>query len=321
MSGITHKQANQYINSGRAYLGASQMQALTAHLDSCTACQEYASLQEHLEAQLSRTMHNRWDGYHCSKSGENQIAKKARRNARFRNAVKYSSASILLVALLFGLIAVFTWVLPPVLKPAALKPDATSPSLTPTIETGADTLPLRLDSVVCAEQAYPAPVGMVLPSGVSKVIGGGTVQKDDFIFRLYLYCDDSLRPDDPEHFSDIAGLGLIAEWRYDGPRLEGEFEDQYGIESKIMGSSEFSILDQGSSATWGSGFRLPDHSSGEWQVSELARSEKALQFFLEVKTEQEVWGAILSLKLLEGKNGYLPVDIEIKAISAEMLVP
>lgn len=321
MNGITHKQANQYINSGRAYLSASQMQALAAHLDSCTACQEYARLQERLEALLSRTMHNRWDEQLCCNGEQNQITKKARRNVLFKNTVAFSSAGLLLVAFLLGLIAVFTWVLPPALKPAALQPDLTSPSLNPPIETSADTLPLRLDPVVCAKQAYPAPVGMVLPFGVSKVIGGGEVQNGEFFFRLYLYCDDSLRPEDPAHFSDIAGLGLIAEWRYEGPRLEGEFEDQYGIESKIIGSSEFSILDQGSGATYGSGFRLPDQSSGEWKVSELARSGKALQFFLKVKTEQEALGAMLSFKLREGEHGFLPVDIVIQAIPEEMLAP
>src|SRR5690606_39249853 len=114
-------------------------------------------------------------------------------------------------------------------------------------------LPLQLDPSVCiAPVTTPAPQGVALPYPARGVIGGGEVQNRDFTFNIWLYCDESLRPDDTEHFSDLGGLGVYTRWSYHGPKIEGEFWDMMGVDPQVRMLTG-SPMQNGSGASMGMG--------------------------------------------------------------------
>jgi len=316
MNEITHEQAYEYIHKGKAFLEPAQLDALATHLRGCSDCQGYADLQKMLSAALSYTMHDRWDRYLPPSGEEFEILSRARRNAMFRHAFSFTNAIILVSVLALGLFAALIWARPPATQPAL------SPTTLPSTDTKATTvLPLQLDPVVCSSQAYPAPQGVYLKYPATKVIGGGTVQNSDFTFQIYLYCNDALSPDTPESFSEIGGLGIHAKWVYNGPLLEGEFWDLFGIEPGVKRSTGFPNLSKRSSAGYDGGLFFPDASSSAWQVPQLVKEGRPLQFSMKVQTKDMLYGAGLTFKLVKGANGYMPVEIEVRALPVEMISP
>jgi TolB protein len=230
----------------------------------------------------------------------------------------FSSSRVLLLVsmLVFGVFAVLIWA-----RSLATQPAISSSDLTLIATKAANALPFQMDPAVCSSQVYPAPQGVYLKYPATKVIGGGTVQNDDFTFQIYLYCDEALRADTPESFSEISGLGIYAKWVYNGPLLEGEFWDLYGIEPGVKRSTGFSNLSKGSSAGYNGGLVFPDASSNAWQVSELVKDGMPLQFSVKVQTRLMLYGARLSFKLAEGANGLIPMEIGVRALPVEMVMP
>jgi len=243
-----------------------------------------------------------------------------------RRALVYASVGVLFaIAVLVGSV-----LLPRALPPAASSPNglpvissspavvepAIPPTSSPTPEI--ETPPLSLDPVVCAQRVTPAPQGVSLPYPASGVIGGGEVQNGDFTFNIRLYCDERLRPDDPEHFSDLAGLGVYSRWTYRGPKIEGEFWDMFGVAPDVRMATGSPML-YNSGASMGEGLRLPDEPGGAWQIAELVRNEEPIRFVVKVQSIDGVYGAELSFKLEAGENGYIPYDIAVRSLPVESL--
>ena len=146
-----------------------------------------------------------------------------------------------------------------------------------------------------------------------RVTGGGTVENNDFQFQLYLICDDELRPDDANHYSDLAGLRIYARWQYDGPRQQGEFRGRYGFEPEVRLVSGFSILDSHASAEYSQGLVLPSQE----QVPELAASGEPVTFTLQVNTNEALYGASLSFRLAAAADGYISSDIQVQTLPVQ----
>lgn len=238
-----------------------------------------------------------------------------------KRAFTYATAGLLLVAAVLGLTALLRQALPPIASPPDALPmvsatpldfDPThTPSLNPTAESQA--LPLQLDPSVCiAPVVTPAPQGVPLPYPARGVIGGGEVQNGDFTFNIWLYCDESLRPDDMEHYSELGGLGVFTRWRYTGPRIEGEFWDMVGVDPDVRMVTGSPMLPN-SGASMGMGLQLPD------EPAEMALSGEAIRFMVAVQSTDGVYGAELAFKLKGGENGYIPYDIELSDLPVESL--
>gem|GEM_PF-1235481 len=233
---------------------------------------------------------------------------------QIKHALSFATAGLLLIAAVLGLTALLRQALPPVAAPPAALPmvsatpqdlDPThTPSPDPTAESQA--LPLQLDPSVCiAPVTTPAPQGVALPYPARGVIGGGEIENRDFTFNIWLYCDESLRPDDMEHFSDLGGLGVYARWIYTGPRIEGEFWDMVGVDPQVRMVSG-SPMQNGSGASMGMGLQLPK------EPAEMALSGEAIRFMVAVQSTEGVYGAELAFKLKAGENGYIPYAIELR---------
>ena len=79
----------------------------------------------------------------------------------------------------------------------------------------------------CASSNGQLPVlsNMEIPFNLgpkSDTLGGGIVQSNEFSIELYLFCDSNFQTDAMEqyHTSDIDGLAIYYNWRYDGPNID-----------------------------------------------------------------------------------------------------
>ena len=313
MNKISHEQAYEYIHQGQAYLNPSERDTLAAHLSGCSNCREYARLQANLAPAISQALHARWDRELSRPFDTDKIYAGNRRNTMVRHALISTPMALILAALILGLAAVLTWTRPPSAQPVINPAPAATNTPAPTITKTPASLPVRLDPVVCASQAYPAPAGVYLPYPLTKVIGGGTVQTGDFTFQLYLVCDPSLSPEDPAHFSAIAGLGIFGKWSYDGSNQDANVQTSQGVVPDVRTVTGFKGLSKRSSEKGSVGLVLPDDAGDQWQVPQLAKIGYPIQFKLNVQVNQDQFGAILEFKLQEGSDGYLPVDIRLRA--------
>jgi len=321
MKSLTHIQAQAYLHLGQAALDPRQAELLARHLAACQACREYAGIQEQVAPAVERLLHLRWDPVIENYLPVPMLEKSRSKTMLIKHAMSFATAGLLLVAAVLGLTALLRRALPPVAAPPDGLPmvSATSldfdpthtPGLDPTAESQA--LPLQLDPSVCkAPVTTPAPQGVTLPYPARGVIGGGEVQNRDFTFNIWLYCDESLRPDDMEHFSDLGGLGVYTRWTYTGPRIEGEFWDMAGVDPDVRMVTG-SPMKNGSSASMGMGLQLPN------EPAEMALSGEAIRFMIAVQSTDGVYGAELGFKLKAGENGYIPYDIELSDLPVESL--
>jgi len=88
--------------------------------------------------------------------------------------------------------------------------------------------PLVVSALSCVSASGPLPT-LANPEtplsirNLNATLGGGVAQSKDFTFEVYLYCDSAFQPDADEPFyrSDISGLAVYYNWRYDGPDQNG----------------------------------------------------------------------------------------------------
>jgi len=228
---------------------------------------------------------------------------------------------LVLVAVLLVGPALLRSTLPPVAAPPGGLPVVSAtpldfnftPTLGPDPAVESQALPLQVDPSVCiAPVTTPAPQGVALPYPARGVIGGGKVQNRDFTFNIWLYCDESLRPEDMEHFSDLSGLGVYARWTYHGPKIEGEFWDMMGVDPQVRMLTG-SPMQNGSGASMGMGLQLPKGPA------EMALSGEAIRFMVTVQSVDGVYGAELAFRLKTGENGYIPYDIDLRTLPVESL--
>ncbi len=166
--------------------------------------------------------------------------------------------------------------------------------------TSLPALQVRALSKESCSTVVPEPPSMAnLAQRPEGLLGGGTVPSGDFFFDLWLYCDKELSPESSflSQYSDIAGLGMHYSWLYNGPGIEGQVEELRGFEDDIKYCRGFDGgISTGSMGSYTGGIRFPDR---DFSIP----SEDPIRFYLEVRTAQGTFGAIISFVLEQGPDG------------------
>ncbi len=187
----------------------------------------------------------------------------------------------------------------------------TSPSPT---ATSLPALQVRALSKESCSTVVPEPPSMAnLAKRPEGLLGGGTVPSGDFFFDLWLYCDKELSPESsiPSQYSDIAGLGIHYSWLYNGPGIEGKVEELRGFEDDIKYFSGFDGgISIGSMGSYTGGIHFPD------RVFPIS-SEDPIRFYLEVRTSQGTFGAMISFVLEQGPNGLDLSNMQVEPLLLE----
>lgn len=319
---ITHARARAWIHLGEGALDSRQAKQLTSHLSGCRACRDYADLQEQLAPAITHQMHTRWDARIENYRPTAVPARSRSKTMSFKRVFTTAAAGLVVVAAILGGSTLLRRSLPSALTqqtlPFSTPAGITLPAASPDPSGEISDLPLQLDPAVCVDQTRPAPEGVNLPYPASRVIGGGNVQNGDFTFYLWLYCDEKLSPQDMDHFSDLGGLGVYVRWNYSGPKIEGNFWDMVGVEPDVRMVTGSPMLSN-SGASMGMGLQLPDEPAVQWEVSELVRSGEPIRFVSKVQSIDGIYGAELVFRLIAGKAGYIPEEIEVQALPVEAI--
>lgn len=248
----------------------------------------------------------------------------------FSASLAPSEITLASVVLLVGLLAAGVLFLPqqlprllPQLLPAApasgFQPIASPsqggvPSATPEIT------PPMLAPGVCQN---PAPTLPPLPrvAAPDRLISGGRAVAGNLVFDFWLYCDPNLGSDQTgEKFSEIAGLGLVSTWYYQGksPVLSTMTHDYWGLEPYIPLNSAFSAsLTPGSNAVIARGWTLtpfPDALPGSGDAAWRQKSTLHLSYDRLVQTDAGTHGARFSFTLNRSLDGYTISDSKVTAL-------
>jgi hypothetical protein len=172
-------------------------------------------------------------------------------------------------------------------------------------------------SCVSSNGQLPSLSNPEIPSSIRPVnssFGGGVVQSKEFTIELLLYCDSIFQPNTNESYylSDIGGLAVYYNWRYDGTVEIGQTYGFYGIEPNIQwhtgqgGGLSQGHIEQGQSA--GIQFAakpLPDFSK-----------KVSLRFVYVVQGPSgNLSGAVLSFDLQQVSDGLQPSNILVTPLS------
>jgi hypothetical protein len=142
-----------------------------------------------------------------------------------------------------------------------------------------------------------------------RVIGGGTIETDQFQFEAYLYCDPALRSDASasELASAIAGLGVHTAWRYDGADLSGPVLLDWAIGEVQRPSGGWDGgLTRGSVVAYTGGINLPEGSP-------LTAKGGLLQVSFGVIAQGARAGAVFIFELHPSADGYVPTNIRLES--------
>lgn len=147
---------------------------------------------------------------------------------------------------------------------------------------------------------------------VNSSLGGGVVQSKEFTIDLLLYCDSAFQPNSADYISDIGGLAIYYDWRYDAPYESGLIYVYLGIEPDIRWQSgEGPSTSQGHvSQGQSTGIRfapntLPDLSN-----------PTSLRFVYIIQTESgQLSGAELSFDIQRISDRLQPTNILVNPLS------
>ncbi|OJX48195.1 MAG: hypothetical protein BGO78_13055 [Chloroflexi bacterium 44-23] len=149
--------------------------------------------------------------------------------------------------------------------------------------------------------------------------GGGMVESGDFKFDLWLACDARYTSDlypGSDDFSELNGLGLVVGYHYNGPKADGTLWDYAGFEPFVRQKSGASPVGSSMETYVEHGIQF----SGEI-VPDFSRQDTALRFvYFGQLPGGERYGATLSFVLQREADGYRPIDIQVRALSASELV-
>jgi hypothetical protein len=321
-----HRRIHYLIQSGQPLSEADQ-RALQQLLQECPECRVYAQTVEQLGRALPNVVQPRYlTADQIRKATEQLQSRLAPRRARAaagrtlrRIAWAGAFALVLLGAILLNssLRSAGPGPLPKPPATTAVQQTA-NPSPAPT-EIPAPSVPaiLALAPEVCSQAINPEPPAYNLPARPAGLLGGGTVLNGDFALDLWLVCDPQYNadPDNMAHRSEITGLGFYFAWAYQGSR-EDEILTAWGIRPYVDWKA-------GMSGGPGSGFY--DASGLQFPAEaylDIAQSEQAiLEFVFKVRSGVEAsLGQALTFTLLHQADGYVPVDISTRALSAEEML-
>ena len=149
---------------------------------------------------------------------------------------------------------------------------------------------------------------------VNNTLGGGLVQSKEFTIELFLYCDSVFQPNSADFISDIGGLAIYYNWRYDAPnkRGSGVIYGYFGIAPDIQwGTGEGPSTGQGHVSQGQSvGIRLPSNNAFDFSKS------TPLRFIYILQSEYgQLSGAVLSFDIQQISDGLQPSNILVTPLS------
>lgn len=146
---------------------------------------------------------------------------------------------------------------------------------------------------------------------VNNTLGGGMVKSKEFTIELFLYCDSVFQPDS-DFVSDISGLAIYYNRRYDAPHDSGLIYGFFGIEPDIRWqtgegpSTSQGHVSQGQSV----GIRLPANNAFDFS------KPTPLRFIYILRTESgQLSGAVLSFDIQQMSDGLQPSNVLIAPLS------
>ena len=141
---------------------------------------------------------------------------------------------------------------------------------------------------------------------VHRTLGGGVVQSKEFTIEMLLYCDSAFQPNSADYISDIGGLAIYHNWRYDAPHESGLITGYFGIEPDILWkwgegpSTSQGHVSQGQSA----GICFAANTSPDFS------KPTSLTFVYVLQTEfGQLSGAVLSFDAQQVSDGLQPSNI------------
>jgi len=297
MNGITHKQATELTRRRLdGLLSEGDSLLLDEHLHSCDSCRIHAEEMELLSARLQSEFQLRWD----QKPGPSHnliehVTAKARR-IPMANRVS-SSAKLFAGIAALGILAIALNFIIPGIRDTGASPTTNSPA----------PAPLTIDPQSC--MSFPDSGSDLQPPNQLygyEPIQGTSFVDGDFSYEFWLYCDPSLRPDDKENFSAIAGLGIYASLDYTGPTIDGPVEYYYEFEpNNPLGGGSWNGPLYNASIT-GARFGI---DISETKVREYIQQGTPVQFRVRVDSALGQNGAILSFNLEPTEQGYKIADL------------
>ncbi len=153
---------------------------------------------------------------------------------------------------------------------------------------------------------------------VENSLGGGVVQSKEFTIELILYCDSAFTTDVVQsYFSDISGLAVYYNWKYDASYDSGLINVFFGIDPDIqLQSGEGPTTHQGHvSQGQSTGIVFPADASYDFSTPTL------LRFIYIIRTQSgQLSGAVLSFELQQISDGLQPTAILVKPLTDTELV-
>ncbi len=173
MASINHQQAQEFLHMRSSDLSEADLQALQAHLASCSECREYAASLEMLQGKLRTAFHARWDDIIPMKSRTGGVLIRLGREIKRIRINTFAGTLVgvlLLIALVFGLDFVLSTFRP-------------GPAVVPFVPTGTSTT----QPIVSSPTGEITPMNTLVPSATPLPEGA-----------IVLNWGHSVLPPDPE---------------------------------------------------------------------------------------------------------------------------
>jgi hypothetical protein len=145
--------------------------------------------------------------------------------------------------------------------------------------------------------------------------GGQQVTSGDYIFDLWLFCDEALVNTiaGGSSFSEINGLGVYGRWVYLGKDVEGGIKEYTGFEPFVRESGGMSTAGSQSSSALRQGLQFP-----AGVLPDFSRQNTRLRYvYMAELPDGTRSGAALSFTLQREAEGYRPLNIQVEVLSAE----
>lgn len=177
-------------------------------------------------------------------------------------------------------------------------------------------VPLVVSNKSCASSSGQLPTlsNSEMPSirPVNNTLGGGIVQSNGFTIELFLYCDTVFQHQSIDFASDIDGLAIYYNWRYDAPDESGMIHGFFGIEPDVQWK-----FGQGPSTS--QGYVAQGQSTGILFASHPPvnfTEPTTLRFIFMIRTESgQLSGAVLTFDIQQVSDGLQPSNILISVLS------
>ncbi|MFM8320126.1 MAG: TolB family protein [Chloroflexota bacterium] len=148
-----------------------------------------------------------------------------------------------------------------------------------------------------------------LPQGV---VGGGTLQNGDFVFKLQLACDPRFGSgeNDLGLYSEVAGLGIYSAWQYTGAAASGSVVEYAGFVPYVRENGAVGELSSGLSSAGSRGIQFPAAV-----FADFAGRPVTLRYVVELHTPDGQWlGAALRFTLQPEPGGYRPEQVTLERL-------